>query len=75
MLMALPWEQTSLGGQPPCLGTQTPATGRSSTAPTPGSGQNLEPGSDFSQPRLATGVGMGGKNGQPMVRDVMQKRW
>lgn len=73
--MAVPWEQTSLGGQPPYLGTQTPATGRSSTAPTPGAGRTLGPGSDFSQPRVATGVGMGSKYGWPMVRGIMQKRW
>lgn len=41
VLMAVPWEQTSLGGQQPRLGTQTPATGRSPVAPTWGSGQNL----------------------------------
>lgn len=63
VLMAVPWEQTSLGGQPPYVGTQTPATGRSSTAPTPGAGQNLGPESDFSQPRVATGVGMGASMG------------
>lgn len=39
VLMAVPWEQTGLGGQRPCLGTQTPATGRSPATPTPGSGQ------------------------------------
>lgn len=32
VLMAVPWEQTSLGGQQPRLGTQTPAAGRSPAA-------------------------------------------
>ena len=73
VLMAVPWEQTSLGGPRPCLGTQTPATGRSSTAPTPGSGQNLGLGSDFSQPRVTAGVG--GECGQPVVGGGIQKRW
>lgn len=46
VLMAVTWEQTSLGGQWLCLGTQAPATGRSSAAPTLGSGQNLGLGSE-----------------------------
>lgn len=48
VLMAVPWEQTSLGGRRPCLGTQTPATGRISATLPLGSGQNLGLGSDFS---------------------------
>lgn len=36
VLMAVPREQTRLGGQRPHRGPQTPATGRSPAAPTPG---------------------------------------
>jgi len=36
VLMAVPWEQTRLGGQWPHRGPQTPATGRSPAAPTLG---------------------------------------
>lgn len=33
VLMAVPWERTSLGGRQPCLGTQAPTTGRSPAVP------------------------------------------